>query len=250
MEKESKVLLVGETWMSAATHYKGFDDFRSTTFHSGAGPLLAWYCFRNRNRYDVLLTDGEQVGIPLALLTRVFGRGGAAHVMIVHILSVPKKAKLIRALRLAGQVDRYVVYCSKQGEFIREELGVAAERVVLSTFMVDTDFFAPVAPPHTGRPVISSAGLERRDYPTLMDAVDGLERVEVVVGDIEAEALQGLKGLAVDVEDLLDAVETDLRLHAFSCQAVRWSSSRRIIRSISRPSVPMVIRLTKIVGRS
>ena len=41
MEKESKVLLVGETWMSAATHYKGFDDFRSTTFHSGAGPLLA-----------------------------------------------------------------------------------------------------------------------------------------------------------------------------------------------------------------
>ena len=41
MQKDSKVLLVGETWMSAATHYKGFDDFRSTTFHSGAGPLLA-----------------------------------------------------------------------------------------------------------------------------------------------------------------------------------------------------------------
>lgn len=41
MDKTKKVLLVGETWMTAATHYKGFDDFRSTTFHSGAEPLIA-----------------------------------------------------------------------------------------------------------------------------------------------------------------------------------------------------------------
>jgi uncharacterized membrane protein len=37
---KKKVLLVGETWMSAATHYKGFDQFGSVTFHSGAEPLL------------------------------------------------------------------------------------------------------------------------------------------------------------------------------------------------------------------
>ncbi|ODN71818.1 glutamine amidotransferase [Methylobrevis pamukkalensis] len=37
---KKKVLLVGETWMSSATHYKGFDQFGSVTFHSGAGPLL------------------------------------------------------------------------------------------------------------------------------------------------------------------------------------------------------------------
>jgi len=36
-----KVLLVGETWMSAATHFKGFDQFGSVTFHSGAEPLKA-----------------------------------------------------------------------------------------------------------------------------------------------------------------------------------------------------------------
>ncbi|MBX3596772.1 MAG: cytoplasmic protein [Rhizobiaceae bacterium] len=34
-----KVLLVGETWMSSSTHFKGFDQFGSVTFHSGAGPL-------------------------------------------------------------------------------------------------------------------------------------------------------------------------------------------------------------------
>lgn len=35
-----KILLVGESWVSAATHYKGFDQFGSVTFHSGAGPLI------------------------------------------------------------------------------------------------------------------------------------------------------------------------------------------------------------------
>ena len=37
----SKVLLVGESWVSAATHYKGFDQFGSVTFHRGAEPLVA-----------------------------------------------------------------------------------------------------------------------------------------------------------------------------------------------------------------
>lgn len=35
-----KVLLVGESWMSSATHYKGFDQFGSVSFHGGAAPLM------------------------------------------------------------------------------------------------------------------------------------------------------------------------------------------------------------------
>jgi uncharacterized membrane protein len=37
---KKKILLAGETWMSSANHYKGFDQFGSVTFHSGAGPLI------------------------------------------------------------------------------------------------------------------------------------------------------------------------------------------------------------------
>ena len=36
----TKVLLVGESWMSQATHFKGFDQFGSVTFHLGAEPLV------------------------------------------------------------------------------------------------------------------------------------------------------------------------------------------------------------------
>ncbi len=35
-----KILLVGESWVSAATHFKGFDQFGSVTFHTGADPLI------------------------------------------------------------------------------------------------------------------------------------------------------------------------------------------------------------------
>ena len=36
-----KVLLVGESWVTTATHIKGFDQFSTVTFHLGAEPLLA-----------------------------------------------------------------------------------------------------------------------------------------------------------------------------------------------------------------
>lgn len=35
-----KILLAGESWVSAATHHKGWDHFGSVTFHLGAEPLV------------------------------------------------------------------------------------------------------------------------------------------------------------------------------------------------------------------
>lgn len=35
-----RVLLAGESWISQATHYKGFDSFTSVTFHSGADAFI------------------------------------------------------------------------------------------------------------------------------------------------------------------------------------------------------------------
>ena len=40
MTERIEVLLAGESWVSAATHYKGFDQFGSVTFHRGADPLV------------------------------------------------------------------------------------------------------------------------------------------------------------------------------------------------------------------
>ena len=37
---KKRVLLIGESWVTSATHYKGFDQFGSVTFHTGADPLV------------------------------------------------------------------------------------------------------------------------------------------------------------------------------------------------------------------
>jgi uncharacterized membrane protein len=37
---KKNVLLVGESWVSAANHFKGWDTFSSVTFHLGAEPLV------------------------------------------------------------------------------------------------------------------------------------------------------------------------------------------------------------------
>ncbi|HUN50708.1 MAG TPA: glutamine amidotransferase, partial [Candidatus Sulfotelmatobacter sp.] len=37
---KTNVLLVGESWITSATHFKGFDQFGSATFHLGAEPLV------------------------------------------------------------------------------------------------------------------------------------------------------------------------------------------------------------------
>ncbi|NNE11580.1 MAG: glycosyltransferase family 4 protein [Ilumatobacter sp.] len=147
---------------------------------AGNGALVGWCAFRLRNEYDVVATDGEHVGVPWEVLTRVFGRRGARHVMIAHVLSAPKKAAVMRWTRLAARVDAYIVYCRHQADFLRDELGVPAARIVESAFMVDTEYFDPARSDVPRRRMICSAGLERRDYPTLIKAVDGLD-VEVVI---------------------------------------------------------------------
>lgn len=37
----ARILLAGESWISQSTHIKGFDEFTTTTFHTGADPFLA-----------------------------------------------------------------------------------------------------------------------------------------------------------------------------------------------------------------
>lgn len=158
---------------------------------AGPNAMLAWTCFLQRHRYRVLFTDGEQVGLPLALLLKFMGRHGhrPAHLMLVHVLSVPKKLVLLDRLALHTHIDTFFVYSTWQQRFIRERWNLPAERVVFTPFMVDAKFFAPGSVQASEwpawlkelePPIICAVGLERRDYPTLLEAVSGLD-VRVII---------------------------------------------------------------------
>ena len=156
----------------------------------GSNLMLAWFCFQERKRYRVIVTDGEQIGIPLAGLLKLFGRGKRPlHYTIVHILSVGKKMLFFDWFKLQSHIDIFFVYSTWQKQFIESRWHVSADRVVFTPFMVDADFFSPpqanplaikAALNLPDKPILCSVGLEFRDYPTLMKAVKGLD-VHVVV---------------------------------------------------------------------
>ncbi len=146
----------------------------------GPNLMLAWACFQQQPNYQVLVTDGEQVGLPFALFGKLLGRKTVKHLMIAHILSVPKKMMLVDRFGLQQQIDTFFVYSSWQQRFIQERWRLPAERVVHTPFMVDSHFFAPHQVTAQPRRMICAVGLEFRDYPTLMAAVRGLD-VEVVI---------------------------------------------------------------------
>lgn len=154
-----------------------------------ANLLLAWDCFRQKKHYQVIFTDGEQVGLPLALLLK-FTRQRPSHMMITHILSVKKKIRLIDSLNLTKQIDKFFVYASQQKQFIQTKWHISSEKVILTPFMVDADFFKPEKAGPGNKllqklaqnplPIICAVGLERRDYPTLLEAITGLD-VQLVI---------------------------------------------------------------------
>src|SRR5215217_3711229 len=86
----------------------------------GPNLMLAWACFVQRGNYQVLFTDGEQVGLPLALLLKIAGgMQRVKHCMIVHRISVRKKMIFLDLLRVHSHIDIFFVYSTWQADFIR-----------------------------------------------------------------------------------------------------------------------------------
>jgi glycosyltransferase involved in cell wall biosynthesis len=177
---------------------------------AGDDILLAWACFRRRKHYAVVFTDGEQVGLPFAALLRITRRR-SRHVMIGHRLSPRKKVLLHRVLRLTGRIDRVVVYASAQQRFAVDVLGYPPERVVLTTFMVDTAFWRPerVDIEPRARSLICAVGQELRDYPTLVEAVRDVA-VDVVVAAVSPWSKRADSSAGLDIPPNVEVRGFDL----------------------------------------
>lgn len=157
---------------------------------AGNNALLAWACFRLRDHYQIIFSDGEQIAIPLALLLKFLNWGERPqHFTIVHILSVGKKVRFFDWFGIQSDIDLFFVYSTWQKQFIQDRWQVPEEQVILTPFMVDDEFFVPElagsaltreALSLSDAPIICSVGLEFRDYPTLLEAVKGMD-IQVVV---------------------------------------------------------------------
>lgn len=191
--------------MAAASGFEVFDE-RQGLAASRLGRLVARVAgahvgssialYRASRDVDVVLTDAECTGLPLAVwfrldvVARLRRRRRPRHVMISHRLAWGRKITLHRLLRLDRQIDAYIVYATEQRRRLIEDMGIAPAKVELTGFTVDECFWRPTPIPTEGRPVICAAGLERRDYGTLLAAIDGLD-VDLVIAAGSPWAVRG-----------------------------------------------------------
>ena len=149
----------------------------------GRDAALAVAGFVRRDRYGAVFTNGENVGIPLALLLRRAGRRTLrpGHVTIGHRLSSPKKTPFFRRLRAHDGMDTVFVYAGEQARYARAELGIPPGAVRQIAFHADERFWRPRPEVPVKATQICAAGLEWRDYPTLIRAVAGLPDVCVTL---------------------------------------------------------------------
>ena len=106
---------------------------------------LAFLGYQVASKYDAVFTNGENVGLPLALLWQCFGGGDTrpAHVTIGHRLSAGKKRLFFRTWGLHRFMDALLVYAKTQEMYGQAELKIPAEKLRLIAFHADTRFFRP-----------------------------------------------------------------------------------------------------------
>lgn len=125
-----------------------------------------------------VLSDGEPVGIPLALAMQAL-RIRTPHLMIGHRLTAPHKRPFFTVLRSQRGITRILVHSQRQLGLI-PELGIPAEKLAFVHYHADTRFWRPVG--DLRERLVVAAGREQRDYATLARASTGLD-AEVFIAD-------------------------------------------------------------------
>ncbi|MBC8101114.1 MAG: glycosyltransferase family 4 protein [Cytophagales bacterium] len=148
---------------------------------AGRDAALAMLGFLRSAEHDTVFTNGENIGIPLALLLRTLrwrGRRRPGHVTIGHRLSTGKKRLFFRTLGVHREMDGIFVYATIQENYGRDVLGIPPTKLKRIAFHADDKFYRPsLAERAENESIVSTAGLEGRDYPTLLTAAARLPEV-------------------------------------------------------------------------
>ena len=185
----------------------------------GIALAQALLAFARRREYDAVLTDGEHIGIPLALLLKLVGYR-LPHVTIGHRITAGKKRLFFKWLRVQSHISCIAVHAQRQYDLAIEQLGLPPHKLALIPYQADTTFWQPQSDVAEER-LICSAGLEFRDYPTLVQAVDGLD-ARVVIG--AASYWSRRRNSAADTQ-----IPSNVEVDRFDYQALRDLYARAAI---------------------
>ena len=120
---------------------------------------------------DVVFSDGEHVGVPLAVAMRVCGLD-TPHLVLGHHVTTRVKQHVFHVLKPQPKISRLLVHSSLQLEVAAQSLDFPRRKLAFVPYGVDADFWAPG--PRCEEPLVVSVGRDHRDYTTLAQACSGL----------------------------------------------------------------------------
>jgi glycosyltransferase involved in cell wall biosynthesis len=151
--------------------------------------------FGRRNEYDVTVAWADRLGLSLALLFKL-RRSPARLVLIAMLVSDPEKALFLKQLRVHSHLAALIFHDRIQAEISARRLGVTPSKLHIAKQGIDEAFWRPQ--PLEVENLISSVGWQERDYPTLLQAVEGLPvDVELAIGSVGSV---GAKEAAAELE--------------------------------------------------
>ena len=156
------------------------------------------------HRYDIILSHTEKAGLPLALAMKIFSINKPHVIIISRITSVNEKKsrqKIWFLKKTKDSISKIIIWSSMQRKIAIEKLGVPADKIILVKRGTDQKFWRP-QPQSTKLNMICAAGMEARDYPTLVEALRPLNiRCHIAVGASRGELFDTVKKL-YDIKNL------------------------------------------------
>jgi glycosyltransferase involved in cell wall biosynthesis len=167
--------------------------WRLLTRWLGFGPVAALFVFLGRRRYDAIWCFTEVEGLTLSLLFKLARVRRIVFIIGVETLS-PKCVFLLKRLRVWTHFTAILPTSSYQAGEVRRRTGIPDGKVIVLPYQVDCTYFdGRTRPPEPGRrPYVVAAGVESRDYATLIEAVRDMDV------DLEVAAASHWAGRKID----------------------------------------------------
>jgi glycosyltransferase involved in cell wall biosynthesis len=136
------------------------------------------------DQYEVVLSDGEHLGIPLALAMGAKS-ATARHVMIGHQLVTRTKEPFFKLLKAQRHIDRLILHSRHHLEATHARLGIARSKLCLVPYGIDDGFWRPQRA--TLERLVLAPGRDHRDFATLARACAALDcKVFATLGSLHS----------------------------------------------------------------
>jgi glycosyltransferase involved in cell wall biosynthesis len=132
---------------------------------------------RRLDDFDIVFSDGEHVGIPLALAMSV-RRASTRQLMIAHNLLTPLKTRILRYSGVGSRVDRVLIHSANQLPRITSGTRLPGRKLAVVPYGIDSSFWRQTDDLEDERLVVS-AGREHRDYRSLVASLPSWTRVVI-----------------------------------------------------------------------